>query len=87
VIVPNVTLNLRRIPMKKKVTAVRRIVVKQVSPAVASMLQLETQTEAAAKRRKSTTIKKIVEMLKDLSPREADTILNVIVGFNKAKAA
>ena len=73
--------------MKKKVTSVRRTVVKQVSPAVASMLQLETKTEALTKRQKSSTIKKIVGLLKDLSPREVNTVLNVIVGFNKAKTA
>lgn len=73
--------------MKKKVTPVRRTVVKEVAPAVAAMLQIETKTEALAKRQKSATIKKIVELLKDLSPREVNTVLNVIVGFNKAKAA
>jgi hypothetical protein len=81
----NVTLKLRRIPMKKKVTSVRRTVVKEVAPAVATMLQLVTQTEASARRRKSSVIKKITGLLKDLSPREVDTVLNVIVGFNKAK--
>jgi len=71
--------------MKKKVTSVRRTVVKEVAPAVATMLQLVTQTEASARRRKSSVIKKITGLLKDLSPREVDTVLNVIVGFNKAK--
>jgi hypothetical protein len=81
----NVTLKLRRIPMKKKVTSVNRTVVKEVAPAVATMLQLETKTEALAKRQKSSTIKKIVGLLKDLSPREVNAVLNVIIGFNKAK--
>lgn len=67
--------------MKKKTSTVKKVNVVTESPAMTAVLMLEKRTETAAKRAKAATIKRILTKLKDMAPRQVESIEKVMIGM------
>jgi len=52
---------------------------------VSSFKMLETKAEQCAKRRKSTTIRKVSDLLKTMPPRQVDAIYRIALGMSGGK--
>lgn len=56
----------------------KKLKLSDLNPAVATMLTLQAKTTAAEKRAKTLTIKKITELLDNLSQREVDAVYKIV---------
>ena len=68
-------------------TKVRHIVSKASSGVVSSnfvstLRILETKEEQAAKRRRTSTIRRITDLLKKMEPKEVDAVYRIVLGMS-----
>lgn len=66
--------------VKRMVSKTSRGVVS--SDFVTTLRILETKEEQCAKRRRTTTIKKVTDLLKKMEPRKVDAVYHIVLGMS-----